>query len=75
MKALKNVWKAGRTRWPPWDGNPPKTAPTTKKKSQKDISVDSEEENPEDEKPPDNDPIDDVSDNVLGWIGGKCGHL
>ena len=48
---------------------------STEKKSQKDISVDSEEENPEDEKPPDNDPIDDVSDNVLGWIGGKCGYL
>tara|TARA_B100000524_G_scaffold271004_1_gene149343 strand:- start:402 stop:536 length:135 start_codon:yes stop_codon:yes gene_type:complete len=38
----------------------------TENKSQKDTSVDSEEE---EDKPPDNDPTDDVSDNLLLWIG------
>ena len=37
----------------------------TEDKSQKDNSVDSEEE---EDKPPDNDPTDDVSDNLLLWI-------
>ena len=43
---------------------------STEKKSQKDTSVYSEEENPENDKPPD-DPTDDVSDNLLRWIEKK----
>ena len=39
---------------------------STEKKSQKYNPVDSEEEV---DKPPDNDPSDDVSDNLLLWIG------
>ena len=40
---------------------------STDNKSQKDNSVESEEE----DKPPDDDPSDDVSDNLLLWIEKK----
>ena len=41
---------------------------STENKSQKDNSVDSEEE---EDKPPGDDPSDDVSDNLLLWIEKK----